>query len=338
MRQALTENPVAAAGPAPDFDTLQQAAEWYAVLRDHDCTAADRQRWTRWVQAREAHRQAWSYVEQVSGRFDVLAGQAGAALGAGVLRASGQRRRRVLRLCLAWGAAGVAGLFTVRGTPWRSWHAGLRTGVGEVREEILADGTHLWLDTDTAVEPRYDDHRRLLRLYAGEILVDTAADPRQRPFLVCTDQGLLRALGTRFSVRCGPTDSTLDVFDGAVELSCADTGERRRVAAGERAVFTRSGIAPAATADPARHAWARGVLLADSLPLADFLAELGRYRRGYLGCDPAVAGLRVMGNFPLADTDHALAMLEAVLPVKASRTLPWWVVVRAVPFSVPGSV
>ena len=188
------------------------------------------------------------------------------------------------------------------------------------------------------VEPRYDDHRRLLRLYAGEILVDTAADPRQRPFLVCTDQGLLRAVGTRFSVRCGDSASTLDVFDGEVELSCADSGERRRVAAGERAVFTRSGIAPEAPADPARHAWARGVLLADSLPLADFLAELGRYRRGYLGCDPAVASLRVMGNFPLADTDHALAMLETVLPVKVSRTLPWWVVVRAVPFSIPGSV
>lgn len=320
----------AMAGAAPDFDSLQQAAEWYAVLRDSGCTAADRQRWSRWVQARDVHRQAWSYVEQVSGRFDALAGQAGAELGAGVLRASSQQRRRVLRLCLAWGAVGVAGLFTVRGAPWRPWRAGLRTAVGEVREETLADGSRVWLNTDTVVEPRYDEHRRLLRLYAGEILVETAADAQQRPFLVCTDQGLLRALGTRFSVRCGDGASTLDVFDGEVELSCADTGERRRVAAGERAVFTRSAIAPQAPADPARHAWSRGVLLADSLPLADFLLELGRYRRGHLACDPAVAGLRVMGNFPLNDTDHALAMLETVLPVKVNRTLPWWVVVRAV--------
>ena len=62
MPPALMESPAASAGPAPDFDSLQQAAEWYAVLRDHGCTAADRQRWTRWVQAREAHRQALSLI------------------------------------------------------------------------------------------------------------------------------------------------------------------------------------------------------------------------------------------------------------------------------------
>ncbi len=55
------------------------------------------------------------------------------------------------------------------------------------------------------------------------------------------------------------------------------------------------------------------------------MAELARYRHGHLAVDPAVAGLPVMGTYPLDDTDRALAMLEAALPVRVRRRLPWWV-------------
>ena len=46
------------------------------------------------------------------------------------------------------------------------------------------------------------------------------------------------------------------------------------------------------------------------MPLAQVAAELARYRRGWLTCDPAVAGIRVSGVLPLADTDQALAAWE----------------------------
>ncbi|KAG1069089.1 hypothetical protein G6F55_014487 [Rhizopus delemar] len=61
--------------------------------------------------------------------------------------------------------------------------------------------------------------------------------------------------------------------------------------------------------------------------LADLVDELARYRRGVLRCDPAVAGLRVSGAFPLADTDGSLRLLEKTLPVRISRVTPFWVTV-----------
>ena len=54
------------------------------------------------------------------------------------------------------------------------------------------------------------------------------------------------------------------------------------------------------------------------------IAELARYRRGHLSCDPAVAGLRVSGSFPLNDTDRALALLSQTLPVRLQGFTRYW--------------
>ncbi|KAG1069902.1 hypothetical protein G6F40_017608 [Rhizopus arrhizus] len=61
--------------------------------------------------------------------------------------------------------------------------------------------------------------------------------------------------------------------------------------------------------------------------LGDFIAELSRYRRGYLGCAPEVADLRIVGAYAVGDTDRVLAALAATLPVRVRATMPWWVVV-----------
>ena len=74
-----------------------------------------------------------------------------------------------------------------------------------------------------------------------------------------------------------------------------------------------------------REAWRRGLLLADNLPLGQLIEELSRYRPGHLACDPAIAGLPVMGSFPLKDTDQALRLLEAALPIRVEKTMDWWV-------------
>lgn len=55
------------------------------------------------------------------------------------------------------------------------------------------------------------------------------------------------------------------------------------------------------------------------------MAELARYRRGYIGCDPRIADLRVVGAFPLADTEQVLDALESTLPLRINRRLPWWI-------------
>ncbi|MFN2915791.1 FecR domain-containing protein, partial [Escherichia coli] len=67
------------------------------------------------------------------------------------------------------------------------------------------------MNTDSALDVRYDAGQRLLRLYRGEIYLRTAADRREppRPILGRTRQGLLRALGTAFSVQSQGAETTI---------------------------------------------------------------------------------------------------------------------------------
>ena len=60
---------------------------------------------------------------------------------------------------------------------------------------------------------------------------------------------------------------------------------------------------------------------------SELIAELNRSRPGHLGCDPAVAHLPVMGSFPLMDSDHALNLLQAALPIRVDKPMTWWVTV-----------
>ncbi|MBK0538824.1 FecR domain-containing protein, partial [Klebsiella pneumoniae] len=60
----------------------------------------------------------------------------------------------------------------------------------------------------------------------------------------------------------------------------------------------------------------QGVLSFSDKPLGEMIATLSRYRNGVLRCDPAVAGLRLSGTFPLKNTDAILNVIAKTLTVK----------------------
>lgn len=311
-----------------DHATLECAALWYARLAADPEDSELRAQWRQWLAQSEAQRLAWGYVERVSQRFDGVRQQGPAAHRTLTgLRKGGHSRRRLLSQFGALAGVGVLGWLGWRSNGLDRLHAlnaQYRTAVGERRSELLSDGTRLWLNTATALDLHFDADRRELVLYAGEVLIETGHRDN-RPFQVRTRAGLLEPLGTRFSVREEDPATQLNVYQGAVRITCQNSGQRATLQAGQQVTFDASAQGPVTRAEARREAWSRGLLLAEDMPLAQFLKELGEYRRGHLGIDPAVAGLRVMGSFPLADTDQALAQLEEVLPVRVQRRFDWWV-------------
>lgn len=312
---------------ALDSATLEQAADWFARLRAAPADAALRGQWQQWLEQQEQHRIAWTYVERISQRFDSLQPQAGAAHQTlASLRRTQRSRRQVLSsLCVLSGGATLG---------WLGWQrhwvddlqaltAGTTTAVGEVRRQVLADGTLLWLNSATALDVQLDGQRRLLTLYSGEVLIETAAEAR--PFQVQTRAGSLVPLGTRFSVRQQGARTLLNVYDGAVRATCAASEIQRVANAGQGLGFDASTMAATTPACAQRQAWSQGLLVAQDMPLGDFIAELADHRRGHLAVNPLIASLRVMGTYPLNDTDQVLAMLESALPVRVSRRFDWWV-------------
>ncbi|MEB0010895.1 FecR domain-containing protein [Glaciimonas sp. Gout2] len=317
---------------AKDFSVLQEAAEWFAVLRSEKANAYDHRRWAVWINATPLHAEAWSRVEAVNQQFGLLSAVPAHA----ALSAPGRQRRTLVKslvaLCVMV-AVGDTALDTYSARTYlATMKAQYRTYIGRTRKLTLEDGTVVWLNTDSAVDVYYSGSTRQIRLRAGEILVQSAHDTQipARPLEVSTPDGQVRALGTRFTVRYQETGSAVAVFEGAVEISPAKSNAIQLAQAGFARDFGVSWIGASRVSDESRAAWVNALLTPDNMRLDDFLAELGRYRHGYLGCAPEVAHLRLVGVYPLADTDRILTTLAATLPVHIRRRSSWWVTVEAI--------
>lgn len=322
--------PSSGARPADDARIRQEAIAWYARLCSGEATQADREDWQRWHDAHPGHQRAWRHFDALQSMLQRVPGPIAAA----TLQARAPGRRRVLRGVAALAGSGVAAALcwqaAGRQDGVRSWLADHRTGTGEQRSLTLADGSALTLNTRTSVDVSMDSSRRLIVLHGGEILVQTAraADGAKdgRPFMVHTPQGRILALGTRFTVRSEGDTTVVSVLQDAVDIqTLQDTGHRLRLQAGQQASFSRSGMQASRPADPASTSWVGGSLVVQGWLLQDVVQELARYRPGRLACDPAVAGIRVSGVFPLADTDRALAVIARAFPVRLAGLGRYWV-------------
>ncbi|QUN41701.1 FecR domain-containing protein [Burkholderia cenocepacia] len=316
--------------PAVPPHVARRAVEWWVDRQSGRTDDAFVAALARWRAEDPAHDAAWRHIEAMQGRFGRLAaGLDPQAAHAALLPKRAGRRAAAKALAVLLFAGGAAWM----AEPARRaaiWPADLRTAVGERRTVTLADRTVVVLDTDTALDVRFDDAARRLRLLRGTIMVTSGHDDRlpARPLVVVTAQGELRPLGTRFAVRQRDGATRVEVFAGAVQVQPVDASAGMRViVAGEGADFTRDAIDAPAPLDPYAAAWTNGMLVASRMRLADLVAELDRHRRGSLRCDPAVAELRVSGTYPLDDPQRVLDTLAATLPIDVHYLTRYWATV-----------
>lgn len=303
-------------------DPLEQAAEWFAILQDEKATDIDREHWRQWLQANEAHREAWGRVERIDRQFRDVSVQSTQSARE-ILQVAGQNRRRLVRGLASAAIAAPLGWIVWRMLPTEVWQADIRTVVGEIRDIELPDGSRLWLNTDSAVDLDYQPAYRRLVLITGEIHLHTAPD--NRPLRIDTPFGNITPLGTRFTVRLEDEGTYVSVTAGKVAVTPQQHEQGTVLEAGQALTFDQQQISvthPATTMDDA---WRKGILVADNLPLGDFLDQLARYRHGVIRYDERAAGLKLVGAYPLEDTDRILDALEESLPVTVTRLTPWWV-------------
>lgn len=308
--------------PAGQRLALSDAAQWHARLGAAPGCQQTYREWQAWHQHDPAHQWAWQRLEAFHAELrGVPAALAQRTLATDLPQPG---RRSVLKgLALGLGASGLAWA-GYRQSP--VWLADVRTATGERRALKLQDGTRLTLNTASAVDIQYGATQRLIILRAGEIMLQTASDPR--PLRVRSQQGEMLALGTRFSVRQLGEQTELDVLEHAVAVSNRPGAAPRRVEAGTSLRFGDGPLPAPQPLDPNRSTWLEGRLVIDDWPLRQVLNELQRYRPGFIECTDAVAALRLSGAFPLDDTGRALAAIAQVLPVRIETRTRFWVRVR----------
>ncbi|WP_437879799.1 FecR domain-containing protein [Pseudomonas sp. LRF_L74] len=307
--------------PAEQRLALRDAAQWHARLGAEPDSAHIHQQWQAWHQQSDLHRWAWQRLENLQAELQGLPGPlARRTLGSNV---QATRRTLLKGLVLGLGVSGL-GWSGYRNAP--VWLADLRTSTGERRDLALVDGTRLILNTASAVDIRFEPTQRLIILRAGEILIETAKDPR--PFRVRSAHGEMRALGTRFSVRQYDDHTRLNVLEHAVAVRNAADPTEVRVEAGMQLDFDQGPLPAPHAAEPNQTAWSQGRLVIDNWRLDRTLAELQRYRPGFIGCADYIASLRLSGAYPLDDTDRALAAIAQALPVRIETRTRYWVSVK----------
>jgi transmembrane sensor len=296
---------------------LAEAVDWYVRLNDSQADAATERAWLIWLHADPRHAEAWQRVQQLQQRLAVASPQ----LAAAALQGARQGRRNALKVLGLLLGVGVVGWQGYRASPLSADYA---TRVGERRRVTLADGSRLELNTDTRVDIRFDAVQRLIQLQQGEILVQTAQD--SRPLRVRSAEGSIRALGTRFAVRQLEDSTRVTVEEHAVQIQPRlATTAIAQVEAGQSVEFRADQVGTVHSTPANASAWTQGMLVAVDWRLDQLLAELSRYRHGYLGCTPEVAGMRLSGAFNVTDDEAILASLQDALPVKAQRLTRYWV-------------
>ncbi|MBM7062642.1 FecR domain-containing protein [Pseudomonas sp. UL073] len=311
------EAPIAAA-------IVEQASHWLMLQWGGELDGEQQRRFHEWQAADPEHRRAWQRLERLQG---TLAGVPGATARTVLRELPDARRRQTLKLLGLLLMAGGSGYLAETQLPWRESLADLRSGTGERLRRTLPDGSRLVLNSGSAVNIRYSASERRIQLLGGELLLDSGKDPARRPLIVETAGGEIEALGTRFSVYALDAGSRVALYDGELELRPRDL-PASRLQAGQQRWFAADRLGPLAVADLNAVAWSDERLVAERMPLGQFLAELARHRRGVLRCDPAVAGLSLTGVFPLADTDRVLAALQQSLPIRVERLTRYWVTVH----------
>lgn len=322
--------------PLISLAVREQAVDWLVELQSELADDDTRRRWRQWHDAEPTHALAWARVEAFGDKLHHLPSPIAHATLQG---ASADSRRNTLKtLALLIGVGGVGGggaaWLASEQAPWREWSVDRHTGVGERAFFTLDDGTVVRMNADSALNIRYTATARTLQLLRGEILITTARDSAAtiaggaRPFSVDTAEGNARALGTHFMVRQLEGRSVVSVLHGAVEIRPAGGVPAVRLDAGRQADFTRASVGPLVAVDDAVTAWIDGMLVAQDMPLPEFLAAMDRYRAGYLRCAPSAARLTVSGTYLLADTDKVLDMLQATLPVTVQRYTRYLVTVE----------
>ncbi len=300
---------------------LKMAAQWFALLCDENVTEHQRQQWQAWHQQNEDHRWAWQRVEALQSQLQGVPGKFSYRTLDQAGRQSTLDRRTLLKSLLL--LLGVGGSWLGFQSPLgRELRADYRTATGEIKPIVLSDGSQLVLNTASAVDVRYSAEKRLILLHSGEISLITGRD--DRPFWVESRQGAMRALGTHFLVRENDDQTQLTVLEHAVEAQLAQfPQEKRRINAGEQISFSAVAFGQQQAAGNG-DSWTRGVLSVSQWRLDQVLAELARYRHGRLDCDPAIAGLRVSGSFPLREPGRALLLLSQTLPIRLQSFTRYW--------------
>jgi transmembrane sensor len=300
----------------------QTASSWYVRLQNPQLPASERIAFRRWLDSDPRHLEAFQAVEALWQQLREPAQQ---------MAASGWHRpsrraaywRRARRPALAAACCLLlvlaVGLWRDPGVLQRAT-ADYASAPGEQRQLTLADGSHVLLDADSALDVTLRANLRDVRLLRGRAWFDVQHDA-QRPFVVHSEQLTTRVLGTAFAVDASGAEPLVTVMRGRVQVRAERSGQQVEVAPEQQVRLHDNQLGAPMAVDSSRAlAWQRGLLLFDRAPLGEVLDSLQRMSpTRVVLLDDSLRQQRLSGAFRANDPDALLEALTTSLQLKTRR-------------------
>ena len=327
-----------------DIEPMDEAAaQWVVRLGSDQRTHADEQAFRAWLEENPAHAQAYADCVALWDAVGDMVATNEAHRILKPLRAPVRIRRTIdRRLVFFVGlgfalvvAAVVIGPLLLGGTQT------LQTASGEQRRVQLADGSNVFLNTDTKLRVRIIAPQRLVFLDRGQAFFEVARD-KTRPFRVFAGHDEVRALGTAFDVRRIGEEIQVTLEEGQVAIyRSADSPLQTLTANPATPASSSSEVStPVAVLSPNQQAilepmgpvavnvidlrktqaWRYGRMILDNARLGDVVSDLNRYGGVQIVlADPKLAAIRVSGVFHTGRPEDFVKSVTAAFPIQVAQ-------------------
>jgi transmembrane sensor len=189
----------------------------------------------------------------------------------------------------------------------------ISTPKGGQYQVVLPDGSRVWLNAASSLTfpLAFERENRMVTL-TGEGYFDITQD-RKRPFIVKTDNQLIKVLGTQFNVNSYPDEQQIKttLIDGKVSIGL-EVGRNKILKPGQQAVLSKTDgtlMVGAANLEEAL-AWKNGWFVFEDAYLKDILKTVARWYEIEIDYSE-IPAMRYNGAIPRnVNLSKVLAMLE----------------------------
>lgn len=329
----------------PDIDKMEEAAcDWIARMDSGNWSESDSHDLREWLQEDPRHEDVLLEIATLLDQMSVVSSLK-KLLPLSEVSMESEPLERGTRITLFPAASalvatliiGVVIYFGVDGQQSQNpVVASYQTGIGEVRQVEINDGSRITLNTDSDLEVQLSDEERRVVLNQGEAMFQVEHDA-QRPFVVEAKGYEIKAVGTAFNVDFDGALIEVTVTEGVVEVIHAGTGDRllrtsgsvdqigaTRLIVGESLRITDTErVAQAVSPEEldARLSWREGELVFRGEPLEYVVAEVSRYSQISIVIeDDSIRDIAVGGVFKIGEIDDLIDTLEHGFGITAERS------------------
>lgn len=216
----------------PDLKEIEREATlWFVKLEGEGLSPEDQADFNTWYNQSPVHQDALERMSDFWGGLSALQELKDFAANVEVIAEVKKDKNRYRTQLLGRALAGTlaasliilcgVGVTRLISNPDLSYTASFQTGVGEQKTVDLPDGSQIILNTDSSFDVVFSEQNRDIILTKGEAFFEVASDDT-KPFSVATDNGVVTAVGTAFSVRVHDAKIDVLVTEGRVALTAIE--------------------------------------------------------------------------------------------------------------------